>query len=106
MTILEVMGAGVPVVATAVGGVPEIAAPPSAGWLVPAERPDALALTVGESLSDERQRRSRANEALRRLNERYGPLRWVAQHIFVYRFLSRTKLDGEDLAPGAENIYR
>lgn len=106
MTILEVMGAGVPVVATAVGGVPEIAAPPSAGWLVPAERPDALALTVGESLSDERQRRSRANEALRRLNERYGPLRWVDQHIFVYRFLSRTKLDGEDLAPGAENIYR
>lgn len=40
---IEAFAAKLPVIATAVGGVPEIVRQDQTGWLVPAEQPDALA---------------------------------------------------------------
>ncbi len=52
-TLLEAGRAGLPVVATAVGGIPEIVMPGETGWLVPARDPARLAAAIKEALSDQ-----------------------------------------------------
>jgi glycosyltransferase involved in cell wall biosynthesis len=53
---LEASAAGVPVVATAVGGTPEVVRDGETGFLVPAGQPAAIAAKVGELLADARLR--------------------------------------------------
>jgi len=50
--IIEAMASGVPVVASAVGGIPEVCADRLTGLLVPPEDPDALATALASTLSD------------------------------------------------------
>ena len=54
--VLEYMAAGLPVVATTVGGVPEIIENESNGLLVPPENPDALSAAILRLLKDEEMR--------------------------------------------------
>jgi glycosyltransferase involved in cell wall biosynthesis len=49
--VLEAMAAGLPIAATAVGGVPEILIDRETGLLVPRESPEALAGVIGELLT-------------------------------------------------------
>jgi len=49
MAALEAMAYGVPVIASDVGGLPEIVQPDNGGWLVPAGDPAALARAIMES---------------------------------------------------------
>jgi glycosyltransferase involved in cell wall biosynthesis len=53
VALIEAMAAGVPVVATAVGGVPDVVRPGETGWLVPVDDPEALARTIEAALKDE-----------------------------------------------------
>jgi glycosyltransferase involved in cell wall biosynthesis len=46
------MAHGVPVIASDVGGLPEIIEPGNGGWLVPAGDPDALARAITAAASD------------------------------------------------------
>jgi glycosyltransferase involved in cell wall biosynthesis len=55
--VLEAMAAGVPVAATAVGGVPEIVEHDRTGLLVPARDPAAMAQAIGRLLRDKSLRR-------------------------------------------------
>ncbi len=50
--LLETGAAGVPTVATAVGGIPEVIDNEVSGWLVPSGNPDALANGIASALSD------------------------------------------------------
>lgn len=50
--ILEAMAAGLPVVASAVGGVPELVTPARTGWLTPPEDPPGLAAALRRLLAD------------------------------------------------------
>jgi glycosyltransferase involved in cell wall biosynthesis len=50
--IIEAMAARVPVVASAVGGIPEVCADRFTGLLVPPDDPDALATALAATLSD------------------------------------------------------
>ena len=50
--VLEAMAAGLPVAATAVGGVPELVTPGQTGWLAPPEDAPALAVALGRLLGD------------------------------------------------------
>jgi glycosyltransferase involved in cell wall biosynthesis len=52
IAILEYMDAGLPVVATAVGGVPDVLDDGVQGLLVPRRDPEALARAIAELLSD------------------------------------------------------
>jgi glycosyltransferase involved in cell wall biosynthesis len=65
LAILEAMAAGLPVVATAVAGVPEAVADGVTGRLVPPEDADALARALAELAAD-RERARRMGEAGRR----------------------------------------
>src|SRR5206468_5249267 len=56
--VLEAMAARVPVVATAVGGVPEVLEDGVSGFLVPPGDATALAAKLGEALRDDERRRA------------------------------------------------
>ncbi len=63
VALMEALGLGLPVVATAVGGVPEVLTDGVEGLLVPAERADLLAQAVGELSGDEARRKELAEAA-------------------------------------------
>jgi glycosyltransferase involved in cell wall biosynthesis len=71
VAILEAMAAGLPVVATAVAGVPEAVLPGRSGLLVPPEDAAALAGALGELAADPERRRSMGLAARRELEQHF-----------------------------------
>jgi glycosyltransferase involved in cell wall biosynthesis len=65
--VLEAMAAGLPVVATAVGGVPEMVRPGSTGWLAPPENPASLAAALRRLLANPEQCRKFGRAGRRRV---------------------------------------
>jgi glycosyltransferase involved in cell wall biosynthesis len=82
---LEAMAAGVAVVASAVGNLPELLDGGRAGMLVPPDDPDALAAALRTLLTDERRRQELAQEGNRRYRERFTPEAMAARTAQVYR---------------------
>lgn len=85
MNVLEAIDAAVPVVATAVGGIPDLI-DEGAGWLVPSESSPALAAALDEALGDLTAARARAEMALARVRARSTD--WIGAHHSLYRQLS------------------
>ena len=73
LVVLEAMERGVPVVASAVSGIPEVVVGGETGWLVPPEDPAALAAALAEVLTDLPEARRRGEAGRRRVDERYRP---------------------------------
>ena len=71
--LLEAMYAGVPVVATAVGGVPEVAADGETALLVPAHDPQAFAAALGRVLNDAALARALAANAEAHVSAHFSP---------------------------------
>lgn len=72
MALLEAQAAGVPVVAGAEGGVPEVVAAPEAGVLVPPGEPAAFAAAVAGLLAEPERRRAMGRRAQAIVAERHG----------------------------------
>ena len=70
-SVLEAMRAGLPVVATEVGGVPEAVAHGVNGLLVPRCDPGALAAAIGELIHDGERRRRLGAEGRRVYDSRF-----------------------------------
>jgi starch synthase len=85
--LLEAMAAGTPVVATAVGGVPDVVSSASA-LLVPPEDPAALAGALRSLVLDAVAARTRANAASERLRA-FGAAAWLDRYDVVYREVLR-----------------
>lgn len=103
MSVLEAMAAGVPVVATAVGGVPELVVEGETGLLVPPGDGSALAQAI-ERLLDDADLRRRLGEAGRRRVETTFSLRnWQSAHLELYTELLARRglpLPGREAQPG------
>jgi glycosyltransferase involved in cell wall biosynthesis len=91
IALLEAMAAGVPVVATTVGGVPDVVRPEE-GWLVPSENPAALAAAIREALTDGRGASQRADRARARLSRDFAVGPWLERHAAFYRTIVARKL--------------
>jgi len=89
--VIEALAAGCPVVATPVGGVPEVIIERQTGMLVPVDEPDALAASVQELRRDAglRQRLCEAGPAC--VRSRYHQTVVIAQLEALYQSLARTE---------------
>jgi glycosyltransferase involved in cell wall biosynthesis len=95
LTLLEAMGARVPIVATAVGGNPEVIGGPENGWLVPPQDPSALAAAIAAVLSDPEAAQVVAERAHARMKSRYGVETMTRQYEALYEcLLSRRPVAG------------
>ncbi len=83
--LLEAMAAGVPIVATNVGGVPEVVKNDETALLVPARDPAALAVDLALVLSDQNlaDRLTATSAAL--IAERFTPEKYVRALVEIYR---------------------
>ncbi len=83
-TIVESLAAGVPVVATDVGGNREAVISGECGWLVPPDDSDALARAIKTVLGDDALRR-RMSESARRRAQRFSLARMLDETRQLYR---------------------
>jgi len=99
-TILEAMASGLPVVATRVGGNPELVAEGSTGLLVRPGDPDVIAKAILEYVRDPAHRLAHAAAARRRAEECYSLEAMVAAYGALYdRLLARA---GRATSPHAQ----
>lgn len=84
MVLLEAMAAETPIVATTVGGIPDVVTEREA-LLVPPEDPMALAGALRRVMNDPAGARARAARARDRLRSEFGAARWLERYDEVYR---------------------
>jgi len=85
LVVLEAMAVGCPVVATKVGGVPEVVEDGRTGRLVPAGDPEALAQAVADTLRDRAGAQVMAAAAGERVRHLFTHDRMVRRILAVYR---------------------
>jgi glycosyltransferase involved in cell wall biosynthesis len=85
MVLPEAMSAELPIVATQVGGIPEILDSPAVGVLVAPRDPVTLAREISRLLQDEPARRSLGVAARRRVGEVFQSQAWVDRLMNTYR---------------------
>jgi glycosyltransferase involved in cell wall biosynthesis len=87
VSVLEAMAAGVPVVASAVGGVPELVEDGATGLLVPPGDPRALAAAIAKLAGDPALRRRLGAAGRRRVEARFDAASCRTAHVELYRAL-------------------
>jgi glycosyltransferase involved in cell wall biosynthesis len=87
VALIEALAAGKPVVATAVGGTPDLLAEGAHGTLVPAGDPDALARAIADVLADPAAAAARARTGQRHVLATYSSERLVRDIDSLYREL-------------------
>ena len=105
LTIVEAMLAGVPVVATAVGGVPEQVEDHETGLLVPPRDAKALAVAVVQTLTDQALARRIAEAARARAETEFSHKKVIAQIAAVYA-AAAPALAGQPRPPGRQGHPR
>ena len=89
--VLEAMASGLPVVATEVGGLPEVVEHGRTGLLVPSRNADALANALSLLLSDEKIRAAFGREGTRRARHCYSNSRMVREYERIFERLLKTR---------------
>lgn len=84
IALFEAMAAGIPIIATGVGGVPDVLASGTEALLVPPEDPGALAGAIAATLDAPDLAAARAERARARLTRDYGLAPWLERHRALY----------------------
>ncbi len=87
VVLFEAMSAGVPIIATRVGGVPDVVSPGEAA-LLPPEDPTALAAAIRGVHRDQAAAQRRARAARARLDRDFGVAPWLDRYEAIYRLVS------------------
>jgi glycosyltransferase involved in cell wall biosynthesis len=85
MSVLEAMAAGIPIVASRVGGVPELIEDGVTGWLCDPRDSQSMRSSVEQMLSDPDKASSMAEAAHAAAMRRYHPRVIAAEHVKIYR---------------------
>jgi glycosyltransferase involved in cell wall biosynthesis len=88
IVLFEAMAAGVPIIATRVGGVPDVVSPLEA-TLVPPDDPFALAVAIRAAFCNPTAGRERAVHAHARLRTDFTTPPWLERYAAIYRLVSR-----------------
>jgi glycosyltransferase involved in cell wall biosynthesis len=91
LSLLEAMGAGVPVVVTAVGGMPEVVTHGTTGLIVPPADSQALASTISSLLSNRPYAAELGAAGRRLVSEHFSMHRMVQDYQSLYRVLLRDR---------------
>jgi len=89
IVLFEAMAAGVPIVATRVGGVPDVVSPAEAALVAPAD-PAALAAAIRALYRNPALGRERAQRASTRLASDFAVDPWVERYAAIYRLVRRS----------------
>jgi glycosyltransferase involved in cell wall biosynthesis len=89
--LLEAMAAGLPIVATSVGGVPEMLEDNESALLVPASDPQAMAGAIARLLCDEKLAGQLAENASELVSSRFSPEAHVRFLAEIYRAVISSK---------------
>jgi sugar transferase (PEP-CTERM/EpsH1 system associated) len=103
VTLLEAMATELPVVATRVGGIPELVQDGVSGALVPASDPDQMAQAMRGYLMDADRARSHGLAGRARVEQHYSIAAMLDQYVALYDELCKTKTTLEEaITPCAE----
>jgi glycosyltransferase involved in cell wall biosynthesis len=101
--LLEAMAMARPVVATAVGGTPEVLAGDTTGLLVPADDPSTMAGAIARLLDDPERSARLGAAARRRVEEHYGVAAMVRRLEAVYAAVATERGLSARVRPAAAN---
>jgi glycosyltransferase involved in cell wall biosynthesis len=107
LTVLEGLASGTPVLATAVGGTPEIIRHRENGWLVPARDNHSLVAGILRLLSDQELRGRLASEGRRKVSAHYSAERYISDMQSFYRQVGnvRTTVTIQAQREASENAW-
>jgi len=88
--VIEAMAAGCPVVATAVGGTPEVVMDRETGFLINSRDPEALAQKIALLLKDSQLRQKMGEAGMRRIEEHFTLEKMVQNYEALYKNLMDT----------------
>jgi glycosyltransferase involved in cell wall biosynthesis len=92
---VEPLLCGVPVVATNVGGLPDLIRDGETGWLVPPKNPEALARAILEALEDKQDARRRTIEGQKRMRNLFDVERTAREVAEIYDEILGVSSSGE-----------
>ena len=98
-TVLEAMATGLPVVATRVGGNPELVVEGATGTLVPASDPTAMADALMRYVDDEQSRRTHGLAGRRRVTEQFSIDVMSERYVALYDRLCGVRRRAEPARP-------
>jgi sugar transferase (PEP-CTERM/EpsH1 system associated) len=103
VTMLEAMASGLPVVSTAVGGIPDLVQDGVSGALVPASDPQALAEALAAYVVDAERTRAHGAAGRARIEQKYSVAAMLSAYVDLYDGLRKTKTPFQEaITPCAE----